>query len=61
MSRGEGGGGGIRFAFREVRSGEGVLGVKWCWVCSYVTGPVEVVKANIFLRVSRFLFSRRSR
>jgi hypothetical protein len=39
--------GGIRFALREVRRGEGVLGVKWCWVCSYVTGPVDVAKVYI--------------
>lgn len=32
-------GGGIRFAFRDVRSGEGVLGLKSCWLCVYVTGP----------------------
>ncbi len=55
VSRGEGGGG-IRFAFREVRSGEGVLGLKWCWVCSYVTGPVGVVKAYIFLKISSLSF-----
>ncbi len=30
VSRGEGGG--IRFAFREVRSADGVLGLNWCWV-----------------------------
>lgn len=30
----QGRGGGIRFALREVRRGEGVFGVNWCcWLC----------------------------
>lgn len=52
MSRGVGEdqvGGGIRFALREVLRGEGVLGVKWCCVCSFLTGPVDVAKVYIFL------------
>jgi hypothetical protein len=45
-----GGGGGIRFAFRDVRRGEGVRGVKWWWWgCLGVNGAVIAGGAKVYI------------
>jgi hypothetical protein len=53
-------GGGIRFALREVLRGEGVLGVKWCCVCSFVAGFVDVAKVYILLMLCEIWYRERS-
>jgi hypothetical protein len=53
-------GGGIRFALREVRRGDGVLGMKWCCVCSFVTGPVDVAKVYILLMLCEIWYRESS-